>query len=153
MDSSLGSITVSYWSHRIISRGARLLKWVYKQNICLLANFWQAHGKKSKSKKIRKYILVSFFCWQLLGDMLLDRSNSSVMMRYVSSKDNLKVLMDLLKVGILLSNFSFFIFLLLLFTQHNLEHKYMHAINAFFLLFSHRNPARIFRWKPSMFSR
>ena len=79
-------------------------------------------------------VLISFFCWQLLGDMLLDRSNSSVMMRYVSSKDNLKVLMDLLKVGILLSNFSFFILLLLLFTEHNLEHKYMYNCLLYFVL-------------------
>ncbi|KAJ8498427.1 hypothetical protein OPV22_008979 [Ensete ventricosum] len=34
---------------------------------------------------------------QLLGDMLLDRSNSAVMVRYVSSKDNLMILMNLLR--------------------------------------------------------
>uniref|UniRef100_A0A0D3GSW2 MO25-like protein n=2 Tax=Oryza TaxID=4527 RepID=A0A0D3GSW2_9ORYZ len=34
---------------------------------------------------------------KLLGDMLLDRSNSAVMMRYVSSKDNLMILMNLLR--------------------------------------------------------
>lgn len=34
---------------------------------------------------------------KLLGDMLLDRSNSAVMMRYVSSKDNLRILMNLLR--------------------------------------------------------
>ncbi|OVA09264.1 Mo25-like [Macleaya cordata] len=34
---------------------------------------------------------------KLLGDMLLDRANSSVMMRYVSSKDNLRILMNLLR--------------------------------------------------------
>ncbi|PKI69201.1 hypothetical protein CRG98_010406 [Punica granatum] len=34
---------------------------------------------------------------KLLGDILLDRSNSSVMMRYVSSKDNLRILMNLLR--------------------------------------------------------
>lgn len=34
---------------------------------------------------------------KLLGDILLDRSNSGVMLRYVSSKDNLKILMDLLR--------------------------------------------------------
>ncbi|KAF6161921.1 hypothetical protein GIB67_014123 [Kingdonia uniflora] len=34
---------------------------------------------------------------KLLGDMLLDRANSAVMMRYVSSKDNLVILMTLLK--------------------------------------------------------
>ena len=37
---------------------------------------------------------------QLLGDVLLDRSNSIVMMRYVSSTENLKILMGLLKVSI-----------------------------------------------------
>ncbi|KAF9597359.1 hypothetical protein IFM89_017262 [Coptis chinensis] len=34
---------------------------------------------------------------KLLGDMLLDRSNSSVMTRYVSMKDNLRILMNLLR--------------------------------------------------------
>uniref|UniRef100_A0A0C9S729 TSA: Wollemia nobilis Ref_Wollemi_Transcript_9849_1799 transcribed RNA sequence n=1 Tax=Wollemia nobilis TaxID=56998 RepID=A0A0C9S729_9CONI len=34
---------------------------------------------------------------KLLGDMLLDRSNVAVMMRYVSSKDNLRILMNLLR--------------------------------------------------------
>ncbi|XP_065862499.1 putative MO25-like protein At5g47540 isoform X1 [Euphorbia lathyris] len=34
---------------------------------------------------------------KLLGDMLLERSNSSVMVRYVSSKDNLRILMNLLR--------------------------------------------------------
>ncbi|XP_024987884.1 putative MO25-like protein At5g47540 isoform X3 [Cynara cardunculus var. scolymus] len=35
---------------------------------------------------------------KLLGDMLLDRSNSAVMTRYVSSRDNLRILMNLLRV-------------------------------------------------------
>ncbi|XP_051134003.1 putative MO25-like protein At5g47540 [Andrographis paniculata] len=34
---------------------------------------------------------------KMLGDILLDRSNSSVMMRYVSSRDNLRILMNLLR--------------------------------------------------------
>ncbi|KAK9269509.1 hypothetical protein L1049_001284 [Liquidambar formosana] len=34
---------------------------------------------------------------KLLGDILLDRSNSSVMVRYVSLKDNLRILMNLLR--------------------------------------------------------
>lgn len=34
---------------------------------------------------------------KLLGDILLDRSNSAVMSRYVSSKDNLMILMNLLR--------------------------------------------------------
>ncbi|GFY90662.1 Mo25 family protein [Actinidia rufa] len=33
----------------------------------------------------------------LLGDILLDRSNSAVMTRYVSSRDNLRILMNLLR--------------------------------------------------------
>ncbi|TKY57497.1 putative MO25 protein [Spatholobus suberectus] len=34
---------------------------------------------------------------KLLGDMLLDRSNSAVMVRYVSSLDNMRILMNLLR--------------------------------------------------------
>jgi len=34
---------------------------------------------------------------KLLGDMLLDRTNSAVMTRYVSSRDNLRILMNLLR--------------------------------------------------------
>ncbi|KAG8636980.1 putative MO25-like protein At5g47540 isoform X2 [Manihot esculenta] len=34
---------------------------------------------------------------KLLGEILLDRSNSAVMVRYVSSKDNLRILMNLLR--------------------------------------------------------
>lgn len=34
---------------------------------------------------------------KLLGDILLDRSNSAIMMQYVSSKDNLMILMNLLR--------------------------------------------------------
>ncbi|GFP99820.1 putative mo25-like protein at5g47540 [Phtheirospermum japonicum] len=34
---------------------------------------------------------------KLLGDILLDRSNSAVMVRYVSSRDNLRILMNLLR--------------------------------------------------------
>ncbi|KAK7262098.1 hypothetical protein RJT34_29658 [Clitoria ternatea] len=34
---------------------------------------------------------------KLLGDMLLDRSNSAIMARYVSSRDNLRILMNLLR--------------------------------------------------------
>ncbi|XP_004486227.1 putative MO25-like protein At5g47540 [Cicer arietinum] len=34
---------------------------------------------------------------KLLGDMLLDRSNSAVMTRYVSSRENLRILMNLLR--------------------------------------------------------
>lgn len=41
---------------------------------------------------------MSVFTFQLLGEILLDRSNCSVMTRYVSSKDNMRVLMNLLRV-------------------------------------------------------
>jgi calcium binding protein 39 len=34
---------------------------------------------------------------KLLGDILLDRSNSAVMTKYVSSRDNLRILMNLLR--------------------------------------------------------
>lgn len=39
---------------------------------------------------------------QLLGDMLLDRSNAAVMVRYVGSLDNMRILMNLLRVCFLL---------------------------------------------------
>lgn len=39
-----------------------------------------------------------FYLLQLLGDILPDRSNSAVMTRYVSSRDNLRILMNLLRV-------------------------------------------------------
>jgi hypothetical protein len=48
-----------------------------------------------------KILMVICFSFQLLGDMLLDRSNSAVMMRYVSSKDHLMILMNLLRVSFL----------------------------------------------------
>ncbi|KAG6386872.1 hypothetical protein SASPL_152049 [Salvia splendens] len=37
--------------------------------------------------------------FQLLSDILLERSNSAVMIRYVSSMDNLRILMNLLRVS------------------------------------------------------
>jgi hypothetical protein len=43
--------------------------------------------------------------FQLLGDILLERLNSSVMVRYVSSKENLIVLMNLLRVRYCLGAF------------------------------------------------
>ncbi|KAK3032469.1 hypothetical protein RJ639_037282, partial [Escallonia herrerae] len=48
------------------------------------------------------HLLHLSFPFQLLGVILLDRSNSGVMIRYVSSKDNLRVLMNLLRELILL---------------------------------------------------
>ncbi|KAK0601656.1 hypothetical protein LWI29_026142 [Acer saccharum] len=36
--------------------------------------------------------------FQLLADILLDRSNAAVMVNYVSSKENLKILMNLLRL-------------------------------------------------------
>lgn len=51
---------------------------------------------------------------QLLADMLLDRSNSAVMTRYVSSRDNLRILMNLLRVSITfpLTRCHFYLFFL-----------------------------------------
>lgn len=36
---------------------------------------------------------------QLLGDLLLDNSNAAVMVKYVSSLENMRVLMNLLRVN------------------------------------------------------
>ena len=36
-------------------------------------------------------------CWQLLGELLLDRANGKVMMKYVSEPTNLMLMMILLK--------------------------------------------------------
>ena len=47
---------------------------------------------------IKLYLNKPLWCLQLLGDILLDRSNSAVMMRYVTSRDNLRILMNLLRV-------------------------------------------------------
>ncbi|KAL2316565.1 hypothetical protein Fmac_030441 [Flemingia macrophylla] len=46
---------------------------------------------ESSSYLTRRYAI------KLLGDMLLDRSNSAVMVRYVSSLDNMRILMNLLR--------------------------------------------------------
>lgn len=65
----------------------------------------------SSSKRI-VWLLISdslLIAFQLLGDILLDRSNSAVMTRYASSRDNLRILMNLLRVC-----FSFSIYLLLI---------------------------------------
>eukprot|EP00262_Sarcandra_glabra_P018873 TRINITY_DN6927_c0_g4_i3.p1 TRINITY_DN6927_c0_g4~~TRINITY_DN6927_c0_g4_i3.p1 ORF type:complete len:132 (-),score=21.04 TRINITY_DN6927_c0_g4_i3:279-674(-) len=40
---------------------------------------------------------ISAVLFQLLGDILLDRANSTIMMQYVSSKDNLRIQMNLLR--------------------------------------------------------
>lgn len=47
---------------------------------------------------------------QLLGDMLLDRSNSAVMVRYVTSLDHMRIMMNLLRVlfSPLITNTFFF---------------------------------------------
>lgn len=42
--------------------------------------------------------MCTFYIFQLLGDILLDRSNTTVMICYVSSKENLIILMNLLRV-------------------------------------------------------
>eukprot|EP00249_Psilotum_nudum_P016489 c25850_g2_i1 orf=352-1368(+) len=55
--------------------------------------FVEYNGKLLESPKyITRRVAV-----KLLGDILLDRSNVAVMMRYVSSKDNLRILMNLLR--------------------------------------------------------
>jgi len=46
----------------------------------------------------QSYVLYGVNVKQLLGDILLDRSNSAVMTKYVSSRDNLRILMNLLRV-------------------------------------------------------
>lgn len=62
--------------------------------------------------KLHLFIILS----QLLGEMLWDRNNNAVMNQYVSSVDNLRILMNLLKVwnslvstfdGILYQNLTF----------------------------------------------
>ncbi|KAL9254033.1 putative MO25-like protein [Drosera capensis] len=47
---------------------------------------------------------------KLLGDLLLDRSNAIVMTRYVSSRDNLRILMNLLRVHTILFISEFVLF-------------------------------------------
>ncbi|KAA8523592.1 hypothetical protein F0562_010015 [Nyssa sinensis] len=54
---------------------------------------------------------------KLLGDMLLDRSNVDVMIRYVSSKDNLRILMNLLRES-----------------SKNIQVDAFHVFKVFFLL-------------------
>ncbi|KAG6785187.1 hypothetical protein POTOM_010913 [Populus tomentosa] len=44
---------------------------------------------------------------KLLGNMLLDRSNSAVMVRYVSSLDNMRILMNLFRVSLSLSDLPY----------------------------------------------
>lgn len=46
----------------------------------------------------QSHVLYGVNVKQLLGDILLDRSNSAVMTKYVSSRDNLRILMNLLRV-------------------------------------------------------
>ncbi|RZR86830.1 hypothetical protein BHM03_00014109 [Ensete ventricosum] len=71
---------------------------VFLQNLiqgCYHLPITSQEGKLSSH--LLKWLSTSSFP-QLLGDMLLDRSNSAVMVRYVSSKDNLMILMNLLRV-------------------------------------------------------
>jgi hypothetical protein len=51
-------------------------------------------------KKVLSSIDVIFFVvwFQLLGELLLDRHNFSIMTRYISNPDNLKLMMNMLKV-------------------------------------------------------
>ncbi|KAI3466514.1 hypothetical protein Pfo_023177 [Paulownia fortunei] len=58
---------------------------------------------------------------KLLGDILLDRSNSAVMTRYVSSRDNLRILMNLLRESSKSIQIEAF---------HVFKHKYMQLFAA-----------------------
>ncbi|CAN1838235.1 Putative MO25-like protein At5g47540 [Linum perenne] len=60
--------------------------------------FFQEYNSQlleSKEYITRRYAV------KLLGDMLLDRSNSAVMVRYVSSLDNMRILMNLFRVSLI----------------------------------------------------
>jgi hypothetical protein len=61
------------------------------------ANFAHARFNPDtiRSVELRPCVLCAF---QLLGDILTEKSNAGVMMRYVSSKENLMILMNLLRV-------------------------------------------------------
>lgn len=66
-------------------------------------SFYQPNPKSNqliyKKKTFVVLILLTFYHMsQLLGDILLDRSNSAVMIKYVSSLDNMRILMNLLRV-------------------------------------------------------
>ncbi|KAJ6401421.1 hypothetical protein OIU84_016769 [Salix udensis] len=61
------------------------------------ANYdWFFQGYNSQLLQSPSYI-TRRHAVKLLGDMLLDRSNSSVMIRYVSSLDNMRILMNLFR--------------------------------------------------------
>ncbi|KAG5232050.1 MO25 protein [Salix suchowensis] len=63
----------------------------------LSANYyWFFQGYNSQLLQSPSYITRRHVV-KLLGDMLLDRSNSSVMIRYVSSLDNMRILMNLFR--------------------------------------------------------
>lgn len=89
--SFLQSITLNYWNPPITlpgdkpSRYDEFCDYHVLEIGCLL---WDCRFKDD----------IMFSKWQLLGDILLDRSNSAVMTRYVSSRDNLRILMNLLRV-------------------------------------------------------
>ncbi|KDP39218.1 hypothetical protein JCGZ_00975 [Jatropha curcas] len=57
---------------------------------------WFFQDFNSKLLESQSYITKRQAC-KLLGEILLDRSNTAVMVRYVSSKDNLRILMNLLR--------------------------------------------------------
>ena len=48
------------------------------------------------------FVLCTWYVFQLLRDILLERSNAAVMARYVSSKEHLIILMNLLRVRFIL---------------------------------------------------
>ena len=43
------------------------------------------------------YKLSIFFSFKLLGELLLDRHNFTVMTRYISNQENLKLMMNMLR--------------------------------------------------------
>ncbi|KAJ6343313.1 hypothetical protein OIU76_005119 [Salix suchowensis] len=77
-----------YWRELMASIGIAYDLWL--QNTCL--KWYQTIGRIFKTNNVIAYNVL-----QLLGDMLLDRSNSSVMIRYVSSLDNMRILMNLFR--------------------------------------------------------
>ena len=48
-------------------------------------------------KNVDNFIECEIFCCQLLGELLLDRHNFTIMTRYISNPDNLKLMMNMLR--------------------------------------------------------
>ncbi|KAK6149668.1 hypothetical protein DH2020_017193 [Rehmannia glutinosa] len=91
------------WAHRLRCRALSLfhLGWVALQ--CMSCHSTVANRIHfllqellTRHKSTVAEFLSKNYDW-LLGDILLDRSNSAVMTRYVCSRDNLRILMNLLR--------------------------------------------------------